>query len=113
MPDAPSQSRCHQHLMEIVAIDLPFKAQAVTSDPDRKALPQLRWTHAPSTPTPNVGVRRRKNDQSNLLSTTLPPSTVRLKPAKFGTMASSATAGSSNESVPGKKRLPAIPCAWA
>jgi len=29
----------------------------------------------------------------------------KLKPAKFGTMASSATAGSSNESVPGKKRL--------
>ena len=26
--DTPSQSRCHQHLMEIVTIDLPFEAQA-------------------------------------------------------------------------------------
>src|SRR5262245_50066041 len=28
MPNTPSQSRCHQHLMEIVTIDQPFEAQA-------------------------------------------------------------------------------------
>src|SRR5262245_60571989 len=28
MPNTPSQSRCHEHLMEIVTIDQPFEAQA-------------------------------------------------------------------------------------
>src|SRR5262249_10102881 len=59
------------------------------------------------------GVSRRKNDQLNLLSTTSPPSSGCLELEKSGNLDSSATAGSSNESVPGKNRLPAMPCASA
>jgi hypothetical protein len=52
-------------------------------------------------------------DQSKRLSVALPPSTGPFRVEKFGTMASSATDGSSNVSVPTKNRLPAIPCAPA
>src|SRR6266853_1232027 len=58
-------------------------------------------------------VRRRKIDQVNLLSTTSPPSSGCLRIEKRGNMDSSATAGSSNASVPGKNLLPAMPWAWA
>src|SRR5262245_39499224 len=99
--------------MEIVTIDLPLEAQACHIKSRPQSIAPVPVDHALSTPTPRVGVRRRKKDQSTVLSTTLPPSTGRLKVAKFGKIASSATAGSSNESVPGKNRFPAIPCACA
>src|SRR5215468_3113484 len=57
-------------------------------------------------PTPKVGVSKRKNDQLNLLSTTSPASSGCLELEKSGNLDSSATAGSSNESVPGKNRYP-------
>jgi len=99
--------------MEIVTIDLAFEAQAdpIRSRPERIAQVPVN---------PRAGdikaERRSKNTEKRPIESVidkLPPSTGRLKPAKFGTMASSATAGSSNESVPGKKRLPAIPWACA
>src|SRR5215831_16710748 len=99
--------------MEIVTIDLPFEAQAghFRSRPQSTAPVPVN----PRSVNANSEGRRKKtkNAQSNLLSTILPASPGRLKLEKFGTIASSATAGSSNDSVPGKNRLPAIPCAWA
>src|SRR5260370_30864414 len=63
--------------------------------------------------TPSVGVRSRVKDQLMRLSVTSAPPSGWLSVEKFGTIASSATAGSSNVRVPGKYRLPAMPCAWA
>src|ERR1700682_5004475 len=63
--------------------------------------------------TPTVGVRIRVKDQLIRLSVTSPPPAGWFKLEKFGRTASSATAGSSNVRVPGKRLLPAIPCAYA
>src|SRR5262249_61929052 len=110
--DPPGQPRRHQRLMQIVPINLaldrkircievrapgaaPFAVNPSTIDTDSE-----RWS-------------RRKKDQVNLLSTTLPPSSGCLELEKRGNIDSSATAGSSNESVPGKNLLPAMQCAWA
>src|SRR5258708_1867605 len=85
----------------------------VTSKPERLVTPQLRAIQLLSMTTPSVGVRSRVKDQLMRLSVISAPPSGWLSVEKFGTIASSATAGSSNVKVPGKYRLPAIPCVWA
>src|ERR1700730_1393582 len=85
----------------------------VTSKPERLLTPQFRAIQLLSMTTPTVGVRRRVEDQLIRLSVTLPPPSGCVELEKSGTIASSATAGSSKVRVPGKYRLPAIPCASA
>jgi|SRR5580700_7723636 hypothetical protein len=86
---------------------------SVVSNPEVRAVGQLRCIQPLSTWAWRKGVKRRVKDQSKRLSVALPPSTGPFRVEKFGTMASSATDGSSNVSVPTKNRLPAIPCAPA
>jgi hypothetical protein len=70
---------------------------------------RLRWIQLLSTLTPRSSVSRRVKAPAKVLSTALPPAVGCLRVEKLGRTSSSATAGSSNVSVPGKYRLPAIP----
>ena len=99
--------------MLVVAVISLLIPTSVVSNPGVRAVGQLRCVQPLSTWAWRKGVKRRVKDQSKRLSVALPPSTGPFRVEKFGTMASSATDGSSNVSVPTKNRLPAIPCAPA
>src|SRR5262245_4329525 len=99
--------------MEIVTIDQPFEAQACHI----RSRPQ---TIAPVPVDPRAVNIKSEGRSEKTKKRPIKPviddiATVdwTFKTCEVGTIASSATAGSSNESVPGKNRLPAIPCACA
>ena len=89
----------------------PLSPSVVVSNPERWAGPQLRCIHPLSIPNASVEVRSRVNDPPIRSSVTSAPSPGCLRLDTAGNTNSSMTAGSSNASVPGKTRLPTIPCA--